>query len=103
MNSGLEQQRTYLLQRCAWQREQLGSEINYIEEQLGGVQRGIRIIHQLATLPGLLVFGSVLTVLAITGRGRTLQLITTGMALWAGVRRLRQGRAQLAQLLPRSD
>ncbi len=103
MNSGLEERRAYLLERCTRQREQLCSDISHIEEQLGGVQRGIRIVQRLATLPGLLMSGFILAMLAINGRGRTLQLISAGMALWAGVRRLRHGHAQLAELLPRSD
>jgi hypothetical protein len=91
MSAGLtdfEQRRADLLQRCAQQREQLCSEISYIEAQLGGVQRGIQIAQRLTTLPGLLVSGSILTMLAIAGRGRTLQIISTGLALWAGIRQI---------------
>ena len=101
--SGLEQRRAMLLQRCDSQREQLRREIGHIDEQLGGVQRGIRIAQQLTTLPGLLVSGSILAMLAIVGRGRTLKLISTGLALWAGIRRLRHDRAHLAGMLPQSE
>lgn len=101
--SGLEQRRAMLLQRCDSQREQLRQEISHIEEQLSGVQGGIRIVQQLTTLPGLLVSGSILAMLAIVGRGRTLKLVSTGLALWAGIRRLRHGHAQLAGILPQSD
>ena len=65
--------------------------------------RWVFVLLLLATLPGLLMSGFILAMLAINGRGRTLQLISAGMALWAGVRRLRHGHAQLAELLPRSD
>ena len=101
--SGLEQRRAMLLQRCDSQREQLRREIGHIEEQLGGDQRGIRIAQQLTTLPGLLVSVSILAMLAIVGRGRTLKLISTGLALWAGIRRLRHDRAHLAGMLPQSE
>ncbi len=101
--SGLEQRRLMLLQRCTRQREEIGKEIDSIQVQLAGVQRGIRIAQQLTTLPGLLVSGSVLAMLVITGRGRTLKMISTGLALWAGIRRLRHGRAQFAEVLLRSD
>jgi predicted ATPase len=37
--------------------------------------------------------------IAMGGRRRTLQLISTGLALWAGTRRLRRGRIRLAELL----
>ena len=96
-HSELEQRRLNLLQRCELQREQLCGQISHIEEQLAGVQRGIRIVQGLTTLPGLLVSGSVLAMLAMTGRGRSLQMISTGLALWAGIRRLRRGRTQLAE------
>ena len=101
--SGLEQRRAMLLRRCDSQREQLRREIHHIEKQLGGVQRGIRIAQQLTTMPGLLVSGSILAMLAIVGRGRTLKLISTGLALWAGIRRLRHDRAHLAGMLPQSE
>lgn len=103
MSSGLEQRRLMLLQRCTRQREEIGKEVDSIRVQLAGVQRGIRIVQQLTTSPGLLVFGSVLALLVIKGRGRTLQLISSGLALWAGIRRLKQGRTQLAELLLQSD
>ncbi len=106
MHAGIsspEQRRAMLLQRCASQREQLCWEISHIEEQLGGVQRGIRIAQQLTTMPGVLVVGSILVTLAIAGRGRALKLISTGLALWAGIRRLRHDHAQLAGILPPSD
>lgn len=103
MNSALEARRAYLLQRCTTQREQLCSAVNDIEEQFASVQRGIRIVQKLVTLPGLLVAGSLLTMIAIKGRKRTLQLISTGLALWATVRRLRQGHLQFAELVQRSD
>lgn len=103
MNSGLEQRRAYLLERCTRQREQLCSAVNDIEKQFAGVQRGIRIVQRLATLPGLVVGGSLLAMVAITGRVRTLRLISTGLALWATLHRLRQGHIQFAELVHRSD
>lgn len=103
MTRDVEQRRAVLLQRCAWQREQICNQISSIEEQLGGVERGIRIVRGLTTLPGLLVSGSVLVMLAMTGRGRAVQLISTGLALWAGTRRLMRGRTQLAELLSDPD
>lgn len=86
--SDLAQRRADLLQRCAQQREQLCREICYIEEQLGGVQRGIQLAQRLTTMPGLLVAGSVFAMLVIAGRGRTLRVISTGLALWASIRRI---------------
>jgi hypothetical protein len=103
MTRDVEQRRAVLLQRCTWQREQICNEISSIEDQLGGVERGIRIVQGLTTLPGLLVSGSVLAMLAMAGRGRTVQLISTGLALWAGTRRLMRGRTQLAELLSDPD
>lgn len=103
MTRDVEQRRAVLLQRCAGQRELICNEISSIEDQLGGVERGIRVVQGLTTLPGLLVCGSVLAMLAMAGRGRTVQLISTGLALWAGARRLRHGRTQLAELLSDPD
>jgi hypothetical protein len=95
----MEQRRAALLQRCSVQRERLCKDINSIEDQLGGVQRGIRLVQGLTTLPGLLVSGPLLAMLAMSGRRRALQMISTGLALWAGIRRLRRGRIRLAELL----
>ena len=103
MNSGLEQRRAYLLAKCTREREQLCTAVSDIEEQLEGVQRVIRIAQRLVTLPGLLVSGSLLAMVVITGRVRALRLISTGLALWATVRRFRQGRLQFAELVQRSD
>lgn len=103
MSREMEQRRAMLLLRCTAQREQICYEIRSIEAQLDGVQRGIRFVRRLATFPGLLAAGSVLTILAVTGRRRTLQMISTGLALWAAARRLRHGRAQLAELLAPAD
>lgn len=103
MTRDVEQRRAVLLQRCAGQRERICTEISSIEDQLGGVERGIRVVQGLTTLPGLLVSGSVLAMLAMAGRGRTVQLISTGLALWAGARRLMRGRTQLAELLSDPD
>jgi hypothetical protein len=99
MTPDIEQRRAALLQRCSVQREQIRSQISSIEDQLGGVQRGIRFVQSLTTLPGLLVSGSALAMIAMGGRRRTLQMVSTGLALWAGARRLRRGRIQLAELL----
>ncbi|MBM4220571.1 MAG: hypothetical protein FJ170_01340 [Gammaproteobacteria bacterium] len=103
MTPDIEQRRARLLQRCAVQREDICSEIQSIEAQLGGVQRGLRIVQGLTTLPGLLVAGSALAILAATGRGRAVQLLSTGLGLWAAVRRFRHGRARLAGLLYDTD
>ena len=101
MNSDLEQRRAYLLASCARQREQLCSAVKDVEEQFAGVQRGMRIVQRLLTLPGIFISGSVLVMVAITGRARTLRLISTGLALWTAVRRLRQG--HFSELVHRSD
>jgi hypothetical protein len=99
----MEQRRADLLQRCAAQRDRICSEINSIEDQFGGVQRGIRIVQGLATMPGVIASASVLAMLAMVGRGRTVQLISTGLALWAAARRLGRGRTQLAEFLSGRD
>jgi hypothetical protein len=102
MNSGLEQRRAYLLAKCTREREQLCTAVSDIEEQLEGVQR-VSALQRLVTLPGLLVSGSLLAMVVITGRVRALRLISAGLALWATVRRFRQGRLQFAELVQRSD
>lgn len=103
MSADTVQRRAELLERCAAQRERICSEIRSIDGQLEGVQRGIRIAQGLTTLPGVLLAGSVLAMFATSGRVRTVQMISTGLALWAAIRRLRLGRDRLAGLLAETE
>jgi hypothetical protein len=103
MSAESGQRRAQLLERCAAQRERICSELRSIDEQLGGVQRGIRIAQRLTTLPGVLLTGTVLAMFVTGGRVRTVRMLSTGLALWAAVRRLRHGREQLAGLLSDAD
>ena len=89
MSPDAGQRRAELLERCAAQRERICSELRSIDEQLEGVQRGIRIVQGLTTLPGVLLAGSALALFATSGRVRTVRMISTGLALWAAVRRIR--------------
>jgi hypothetical protein len=95
MTGEIEQRRAALLQRCARQREQICRELGSIEDQLGGIESGIRIVQGLATLPGLLISGSLIAVLALRGRGQTLKAISAGVALWATAHRLWRARSWL--------
>lgn len=103
MSADTGQRRAQLLERCAAQRERICTEIHSINGQLEGVERGIRIAQGLTTLPGVLLAGSVLAMFATSGRARTVQMFSTGLALWAAIRRLRLGRDRFAALLAETD
>jgi hypothetical protein len=103
MSADTVQRRAVLLERCAAQRERICSELRSIDGQLEGVQRGIRIAQGLTTLPGVLLAGSVLAMFVTSGRVRTVRMLSTGLALWAALRRFRPGRERPAGLLADTD
>jgi hypothetical protein len=82
----LSERRESLRQRCEAERQQLAREAEAIEANLGRIDRGVRLTRAVFSKPAL-VTASVAAV-TMLGPGRTLRVLTRGLAIWSTVRRV---------------
>jgi YqjK-like protein len=74
--------------RIDLERHHLGQTVQHIEQQLGGVDRGVTVVRNLVSKPALIVGGVAL--LALIGPRRVLRWLSRGAMFVATARRVMQ-------------
>jgi hypothetical protein len=84
----LNERRELLRQRSEAERRQLAREAAAIEADFGRIDHGVRLARAVFSKPAIVTASC--AAVTMLGPGRTLRLLTRGLALWSTVRQIRK-------------